>query len=182
MRINTVRFMGVECLGKGEVLYEQGSRGDKFYVVLMGKVRLLDGGPKSKKVAGRLHPGQGMGDAVLTSNHATYAETAVGAEQTVLATVFREDYHRCGGAQPNPGHSTAEESERASPASRRGLHSNVRTCPHCPPTPAFVANASLRRRAPSHLPSRPTAAAPPRLTTDTRLVRAGCCAWTRSTR
>ena len=47
-----------------------------------------------RRVIDRKFPGEGFGEAVLHSNHGTYAETAVGMERTVLATVFREDYHR----------------------------------------------------------------------------------------
>ena len=90
--------MGVEKRAKGQVVYEEGGFGDKYYVTIMGSVLLktsyMDAGSKHYKTVGWKGTGVGMGDEALSSNKVGYKQTCVAAEPCIFATIFRNDYLR----------------------------------------------------------------------------------------
>jgi CRP-like cAMP-binding protein len=91
LKVNVCRFLGVEKVAAGGTVYEQGDLGEKYYIIMMGKVaRFVD----NKKVGRKLYPGDGFGDAALKSRRTRQAETVRASEPCIIATLFRNDFNR----------------------------------------------------------------------------------------
>lgn len=71
--MNVCRFLGVEMVGQGQCVYEEGDPVDKYYIMMIGKVDFYT----DKKRIGSARPGDGLGKAALLSHKSRHEETAV---------------------------------------------------------------------------------------------------------
>eukprot|EP01048_Picozoa_sp_COSAG05_P025298 COSAG05_NODE_6374_length_971_cov_1.111239_1_plen_178_part_10 len=90
------RYLRVSQLGLGEVLFTEGDVGDKFFIVVEGKVEYT-----VKNGAVKLQSGNGdcFGEQALRGeNHGRRDATVIAQEHCTLAVLERADYMRTTGA------------------------------------------------------------------------------------
>ncbi len=76
---------------KGEVIYEQGERGESFYLIFRGRIRLRRREARRERVTGILSPGDHFGEDALLFDQPR-AETAIAEEAVVLLRLDREAF------------------------------------------------------------------------------------------
>ncbi|MBW2093019.1 MAG: cyclic nucleotide-binding domain-containing protein, partial [Deltaproteobacteria bacterium] len=82
----------LKSVGAGEVLFEQGDPGDKFYIVYSGKIRIVQKNEKQKEVnLGVRTRGDHFGETALI-RVGTRNATARAAEDTILIAISRESF------------------------------------------------------------------------------------------
>lgn len=84
------RFQSVS-FAKGSYIFNEGDRGDSYYVVASGEVVLYKGQGISRRELKRLGPGQGFGEMALISNEPRSATVQTAAD-TELFRLSHEDF------------------------------------------------------------------------------------------
>ncbi|MBW2052484.1 MAG: peptidase domain-containing ABC transporter [Deltaproteobacteria bacterium] len=83
----------LRSVGAGEVLFEQGDPGDRFYVVYSGKVRIIQKNERQKEVnLGVRTRGDHFGETALIKESSRNA-TARAVEDTILISIDRESFN-----------------------------------------------------------------------------------------
>lgn len=75
----------------GEVLFRAGEKGDSFFLVAAGRVRISVPAPRGEQVINQFGPGEWFGEMSLITGEPRSA-TAVAATDSTLATLSREDF------------------------------------------------------------------------------------------
>ncbi len=84
------RFHEADC-GAGETLFEEGDRGDSFYVIATGEMSVLKGSGISQRELVRVGPGDVFGEMALISNDPRTA-TIKAISDTKLLRLGQEDF------------------------------------------------------------------------------------------
>src|SRR4030067_3694019 len=86
--------------GKEEVIYAQGSPGDKFFVIFQGRVRVTQKEGQKERQLRILNPGDYFGEGGLLFNRPR-SDTLIALETTVLLGLSREDFFEWLELMPN---------------------------------------------------------------------------------
>ncbi|MCX8007931.1 MAG: cyclic nucleotide-binding domain-containing protein [Coriobacteriia bacterium] len=78
-------------LSDGETVFEEGSEGDRMYVVLRGAVRIKKRGTVVDTVVGEIGPGEMFGESAILEERPRSA-TAVAVGETELASYDRREF------------------------------------------------------------------------------------------
>ncbi|OMJ92546.1 hypothetical protein SteCoe_4679 [Stentor coeruleus] len=109
MHFRICEFLNYEYHVMGEVLFKEGDKGDKFYIILQGKVQIVINynSPNEDcqmESLAFLIEGSSFGELSLIKNQPRFA-TAICHENTYLMVLYKEDYNRL------LGHSFAKKLE-----------------------------------------------------------------------
>ena len=94
---NLARFLGIQNLAPGEVLFEENDKADRLYIVVRGRIRLTSEAvpePRPDDLNFVRTAGQAIGKQATHEKRSSYPHTAAADGPTILALVYREDYMR----------------------------------------------------------------------------------------
>ena len=79
------------CFQAGEIIFYEGAKGDRFYLIVKGEVSILKGTGISQRELRRLTPGHGFGEMALIS-HESRSATVKALTNTELLTLDQNGF------------------------------------------------------------------------------------------